>query len=248
MKKKIIIITSIVVTLIIIAVVFLNVFYPLIKVKKTFDMVVNESYVFEGNYYLEVDEILLKGSFEGAKDEQNLHILADINDADIVDVYYEDGEEILFNIKPFVVWALDFLPSKVITLVGLDKLADEDKYISYEQVQDIIGFEYEIVTDSENMTYSIKKLKESPFFRIKTDEEMVYYRLTINEKPVNIGVYHNKDEIVLAASFNDEDIYLEVYGEIDLSQQQEIKIPRERLSNGVVFVLKKVVSWIKDKE
>ena len=247
MKKKIIIIATAIVTLVVIAVVFCNVFLPLIKVKKTLDTVVNESYVFEGNYYLEVDDKLFKGSFEGAKDELDIHILADINGADIVDVYYAEDGEILFNLKPFVVWILDVLPNKLLSTVGIDKFATEDKFVSYEQVQDILNIDYDIVTDTTATSYSIKKLKESPFHQIKTDGKMVYYKITIDEKTVYAGVYQEKDEIILAVSYTDDDIYLEAEGEIDLSQKQNVDIPEEKISKGVVFVLKKVISWLKEK-
>ena len=247
MKKKIIIAASVSVLLIVIAVVFFTVFLPLIKVKKTFDTIVNESYVFEGSYCLEADNKLFKGSFEGAKDESDIHILADINDAEIVDVYYAEDGEILFNLKPFVVWALDILPDKIQSVLSVDKFVKEDKYVSYEQVQEILDIDYDIVTDSKGSTYSIKKLKESPFYRIDTNNEMTYYKVTIDDKPVYVGVYHKKDEIILAVSVKDDDIYLEVYGEIDLTQQQNVEIPKEKISIGVVLVLKKVFSWLKEK-
>ena len=247
MKKKIIIIASSVVALIVIVIIFLNVILPIIKVKQTIDDVIKEDYVFEGNYYLEVNEKLFKGSFEGAKEDMNLHVIADINGADIIDAYYDEDGEILFNIRPFALWLYDILPDKLLTTVGIDKLASEDKFISYEQVQDILDIDFDIVTDSKDMSYSIKKLKESPFHRVQADDEMMLYEVLINDIPVSIGIYREADEIHLAASVMVDEVYLEISGEIDLSQQQSFEIPKEKLSRGVVYVLGKVVSWLKEK-
>lgn len=246
-KKKIIIVASSATALIAIVIIFFTVFLPLIKVKKTIDAVINEDYTFEGNYYLEVDEKLFKGSFEGAKEDMNLHVIADINGADIVDAYYDEDGEILFNIRPFILWLYDILPDKMLTTVGIDKLASEDKYISYDQLQDILDIHFDIVTESKDMSYSIKKLKESPFHRIEAEDKMMLYKVLINEIPVSIGIYSEEDEIHIAASVTVDEIYLEVSGEIDLSQQQSIEIPKEKLSRGVVYVLGKVVSWLKEK-
>ena len=247
MKKKIIIIASSVVALIVIVIIFFSVILPIIKVKQTIDDVIKEDYVFEGNYYLEVNEKLFKGSFEGAKEDMNLHVIADINGADIIDAYYDEDGEILFNIRPFALWLYDVLPDKLLTTVGVDKLASEDKFITYEQVKDILDIDFDIVTDSKDISYSIKKLKESPFYRIEADEKMSFYKVLINDIPFSVGLYSEADKIYLAVSVTINEIYLELSGEIDLSQQQSFEIPKEKLSRGVVYVLGKVVSWLKEK-
>ncbi len=246
MKKKIIIIVSLAVTLII-ALVLFSVFYPMIKLKKTLDTIVSEDYVFEGKYYLEVDDKLFKGSYEGEKEDLNIHIQADVNGADIIDAYYAEDGEVLFNIKPFIVWLYEKLPDKLLNTAGMDKLAAKDNYVSYEQLQEILDIDYDFVTHSKDMSYSIKKLKESPFYRIETKQEMIYYEIIADEIPVSVGVYSNKYEIVLAAAVTIDDLYLEVYGNIDLSQQKSIEMPKEKLSKGVVFVLRKIISYIKEK-
>ena len=76
---------------------------------------------------------------------------------------------------------------------------------------------------------------------------MMLYEVLINDIPVSIGIYREADEIHLAASVMVDEVYLEISGEIDLSQQQSFEIPKEKLSRGVVYVLGKVVSWLKEK-
>lgn len=236
---------------------------PGMKLKGRLEELINETYTYSVDCTVEGmglkvlgDEFT--GKISGTKGEEVLHGELYYKNKAYLEIYVDSEYDIIFCADDLFGNMLEGVEDKIGLPVSMLSLLIKDINISVEQLEEIIGKDIITISDSgitsevfrsisgeksEKAEYSLKRLKAKEDMLLGKDA--VYFEITMKEKNAGIiiGVPDDKDDKRIAIEILYGDIIWSFVGEYELTDDDDIRMPTKKLSDGTIDILKKIYQY-----
>lgn len=261
-KKKIIIIISFIIIILATTgiIIYFKFFHPYVMLTKQVAKLIDKDFKYSVECYVEGVTIrerkfsIKQVELQGEKEDDRLRGVFTDKDKSFMEVYADTKYNFVFNLKPICDYMLNKISEN--TIIPADKLIDDvdDTYITFQQIEEIVGLDVISMDDfgltpetAMNLKWDLKKT-DMPA-DIKADfngEDTYYFELVLKDYNtiVTIGIPKSYDDEYIYVDLKKNEMRMEFYGEYRISDNVDVKIPKESISQDTVEKMKYIYQAI----
>jgi hypothetical protein len=236
-------------------------FYPKLYLKKRLEQLLNQKYTYSITYDAEGIETdflgnEVHGTVTGKKGDDVFYGRITNQGMSYFDLYVDKNWNMIFNIKPLLESILNEIQDSTKLPLSLVSSSIGDIFISSEQIKSIAGESSFVMPDIENINfsdvaYTVALRSDVSESDMLLGRDAYYFDITIKEYEMNLllGIPKEKDIKKISLQINQNDVTWKFSGEYQQTDDVEIEMPEETLSEETIDAARKIYGyWKKIKE